>query len=164
MQNRKITFGVLDLFLLVLILVMVTGVAARYILTEKNGILAVTPEFTGAAVSVLITDIEGTSSVHFVEGESFTLNDTATGAVLSDFTVTPAQYYTENEDGELVIAYHDEESGRIDCRGAFSVSGYYSEGVYLLNGVLPITAGMEIDLFNGEIKVTALVIDVSPLS
>ncbi len=164
MQNRKITFGVLDLFLLVLILVMVTGVVARYILTEKNGILAVTPELTGAAVSVLITDIEGTSSVYFVEGESFTLNGEVKGAVLSDFTVTPAQYYMENEDGELVIAYHDEESGRIDCRGAFAVSGYYSEGIYLLDGEMPITAGMEIELKNGEIKVTALVIDVSPLS
>lgn len=165
MQKRKISFGVLDLFLIVLVLVCIIGAVSRYLLTEENGILASKPEYTKAAISLLITDIEGVSSEYFVTGESFVLADIeAEGEVIADFTVTPAQYYTENENGELVISYHDEESGRIDCRGAVVVNGYYKDGMYLLSGEMPLTAGMYITLENGSISVTALVTDISSIS
>ncbi len=165
MQKRKISFGVLDLFLAVLVLVCIVGVVSRYLLTEENGLLASKPEYTTAAISLLITDIEGMSSEYFVSGESFTLAGIgAEGEVIEDFTVTPAQYYTENENGDLVISYHDEESGRIDCRGVVRVNGYYKDGMFLLAGEMPLTAGVYITIENGDIFVTALVTDVSSIS
>ncbi len=165
MRNEKRSVAVLDIFFAVLILVAVIGVVARYLLTEENGILAKTPEKSEAALSLLITDIEGTSSEHFVEGGAFTVTDKGYPCVLiSDFTVTPAEYYEENEKGDLVLAYHDSENGNIDCRGAVKVSGFYREGGYYIDGKTVVTAGMTLTLTNGKISVTALVTDISPIS
>ena len=165
MRNGKISVAALDIFFAVLIVVAVIGVAARYLLTEENGILANTPEYQEAALSVLVTDIEGTSAEHFVEGGKFTLTDEKyQGVIIADFIVTPAEYYEENEAGELVIAYHDEENGNIDCRGAVKVNGYYRDGVYYIDGETIVTSGMTVTLTNGKISVSALITDISPIS
>lgn len=165
MRKEKTAIAALDVFFVVIIVVAVLGVAARYILVEENGILAGTPESKGAALSVLITDVEGTSSEYFVEGREFTLTDkNYPCTIISDFTFTPAEYIEENEQGELVIAYHDEENGNIDCRGALKVDGFYRDGVYYLEGEKIVTAGMEVVLTDGKILVTALITDISPIS
>ena len=164
-KETKNAFGVLDVFLIVLIIVSAVGIAARFVLTEENGILATKPETEDAVLSVLVSDIEGTSEEYFVSGCDFMISEYETSCdVVSDFTVTPAQYYVENENGELVISYHDEENGHVDCRGALKVSGFYKDGVYILGGKYPVTAGMTVTLINGKITVSALITDVAPLS
>lgn len=165
MRNGKISVAALDIFFAVLVVVAVLGVAARYLLTEENGILVKTPEYSEAALSVLITDIEGTSAEHFVEGGKFTLTDGEYQCVaISDFIVTPAEYYEENEDGELILSYQDEENGNIDCRGAVKVNGFYRDGVYYIDGEMIVTAGMTVTLTNGKVSVAALITDLSPIS
>lgn len=164
-NGKKITFGVLDVFLVSAIFVSLLGIAARFFLIDENGIAAKEPQEVSAVLSVLITDIEGTSQEYFVSETEFAISDFETsGKVTSDFTVTPAQYFAENEAGELVIEYHDEENGHIDCRGTLSVTGYYKDGVYILGGNSPVTAGMTVTLSNEKITVSALVTDVAPLS
>ncbi len=165
MRKEKAAVAALDVFFVVVIVVAVLGIAARYLLIEDNGILAGTPEYKEAAISVLITNIEGTSSDYFVEGGEFSVM--AEGypcTIVSDFIVTPAEYLEENEQGELVIAYHDEENGNIDCRGALKVTGVYRDGFYFVEGETIVTAGMEVILTDGKISVTALVTDVSLIS
>ncbi len=165
LKRHGISFGALDAFIIVLVLVALLGIFARSALAGENGVLATAPEMSDAAVSLLITDIEGTSSLYFVLGNKLTIAEYGvTGSVMSDFTVTPAEYFVENENGELIVEYHDEENGHIDLRGALLVSGYYKDGVYILDGKTPFTAGMEITLENETIKVKALVTDVAPIS
>ncbi len=165
MRNGKKNIVALDIFFVALVLVAVIGVSARYLLTEENGILSKTPDPAEAALSLLITDIEGTSAEYFVSGAEFTVTDKAYACtIISDFTVTPAEYYEENEAGELVLLYQDEENGSIDCRGAVKVGGFYRDGVYYIDGETVATAGMTVTLTNGKISVTALVTDISPIS
>lgn len=164
-NGKKVSVAALDVFFVVLVVVALLGAAARYLLTEENGILAGTPEYKEVALSVLIADIQGTSAEHFVEGAEFTLTDEGYSCVLiSDFIVTPAEYIEENEDGELVLMYQDGEAGKIDCRGVLKVNGYYRDGVYYIDGEMIVTAGMTLTLTDGKVSVTALVTDIAPIS
>ena len=163
-DKKKFSFGVLDVFLILLVLVSAAGICARYILTDENGVLAVAPEKTEAAVSVIIENIESTSSDYFYENAEFTVTPSGVkGTLMANFTVTPAQYYIEGDGGELIIAYHDEENGNVDVRGVLRVTGYYKDDVYLLGEGTPVTAGMTVTLSGETITVTATVTDITPI-
>lgn len=159
--KKGIAFGVLDVFLILLIIVSAAGIAVRYVLTDQNGILAVTPTKTSAAVQVLITSIEDTSAVHFYEGAVFTVGEKGETGEILNVNEKPAEYYTENEEGELFVAY--DESGKKDVRCTVTVSGYYRDGIFLLGGVEPMLPGASVALSSGDVKVTALIIDSAPL-
>ncbi len=161
--ERKLSFSVLDVFFLLLIVVCAVSVIARYVLTDENGILAVTPPRTNAAVQILITGIEIDSSDHFSEDAEFTVGDTGETGKLTSVTVQPAEYYTENEKGELEIAYEDGENGRRDVRCTVVVGGYYRDGIFLLGGEEPMIPGGSVTMSGGSITVTALIIDTAPI-
>lgn len=163
MKKKRVTFGVLDVFLILLVVVCAAGIAVRYILTDEKGILANTPERSSAAVQVLITSIEGTSSDYFGEGGTLTVGAGEETGEIRTVTVTPAEYYKENENGELEIAYHDGENGKIDIRCTLIVGGYYRDGIFLLGGKEPVLPGGSITLTGSGITVTALIIDTAPI-
>lgn len=162
-------FGVMDIFLIVLVLASAAGIAGRYVLTDKNGILASSPENTRAVVQVLISNIEDTSSDYFVEGASFSVGETGAVGVVGDCSVTPAERYAENEAGELYITYDDEENGRKDVRCTIILTGRFRDGIFTVDGrnaadgteaVLP---GAEMTLADDSITVTALILDVTAI-
>lgn len=161
-------FGVLDAFAIVLIIVCLISVVARYVLTDEKGILHNEPEFSDVAVSILISDVMYTSADNFTEDMVFYLDGSAdvVGKLDANFTVTPAQYYTENENGELVLAYHSEEGGNVDIRATLITEGYFSDGTYYLNGKTLLTSGMTITITDsgGTMKVSALVLDIALVS
>lgn len=161
-KKKRTAFGVLDVFIILLVVVCAAGVAARYILTDEKGILARTPERTSAAVQVLITSIEGTSSDYFSEGGTLTVGEGNETGEIRTVTVTPAEYYKENEYGGLEIAYHDGENGKIDIRCTLIVGGYYRDGIFLLGGEETVIPGGSVKLTGGGITVTALIIDTAP--
>ncbi len=164
-------FGALDAFVILLLAVAVIGVASRYLLTDENGILASSHESVEVAVAVLIQDLPYTSSGVFTEGAIYYLSDgeaqLSEGTVISDFTETPAEYYTENENGELELSYASGDYANIDCRGLLRVTGYYKDGVFMIGegeSAAPLVAGMYVTVVNGTVSESALVTDITPIS
>ena len=166
--NIKNGFGVLDAFAVVLIIVCLASVAARYILTNEKGILHNEPELSDVAVSILISDVMYTTADNFSEGMVFYLDGSfeLVGELAANFTVTPAQYYTENENGGLVLAYRSEEGGNVDIRATLITEGYFSDGTYYLNGKTLLTSGMTITITDssGLMKVVAMILDIALVS
>lgn len=163
-KDKKIrAFGVMDVFIVVLILACAAGIAGRYILTGRNGILARTPDRTPAAVHVLVTGIENTSSDYFGDGVEFSVGGSGETGTLMDTTIRPAENYAEDENGNLYITYDDEENGKKDVRCTLIVSGWYQDGIYMLGGREPMLPGAEVELSADGIRVTALILEVTPV-
>lgn len=162
-KKRSGSFGVLDLFILLLVVVCAAGIAVRYVLTDENGILATTPEKTSVALQVLISGIEDTSSDFFFEGASFDVGEAKETGEILDVNIKPAEYYTENEEGEIFVAYVEGEGGEKDVRCTVIVSGYYRDGIFMLGGKEPVIPGAELRLAGDGITVTALIIDTAPV-
>ena len=156
----KISFSVIDVFIIVLVLACVAGIVGRYVLTDENGILAVTPETRMAAVHVLVSDIENTSAAYFSEGAVFRMGNGDVTGELREFNEVPAEHYITNENGELEISYSGGD-GNKDERCTIIVEGYYKDGIFLLGGREPILPGASIEMANDEIRVTALVLDIT---
>ncbi len=172
-KRERRRFGALDAFVILLLIVSLVGVLARYMLTDENGILAAEPETVDVAVALLIQDLPYTSSGTFVEGTLFTISGNgggdgvAEGVAISDFTETPAEYYAENENGEIELLYASGEYANIDCRGLLRVTGYYKNGVFMIGDgedSVPLTAGMYITVWSGDLTETALVTDISAVT
>ena len=160
-KKKKTAFGALDVFVILLIFMCAAGIAVRYVMSNTNGVLASAPRNAPAAVQFLISSIEDTSQDQFSEGGALAVGDVS-GEILS-VTVTPAEYYAENENGELYIAYEDRSGGKIDIRCTVVVNGWYEDnGVYMLGGNSPLIPGASITLSAGDVKVTGLIIDVTP--
>lgn len=162
-NKRKFTFGALDVFLILAVILSAAGIAVRCVLTDENGILAVTPEKTSVAVQILIEGIENSSSDYFSEDAVFGVGTEGDEGRLMSVTVQPAEYYVENERGELEIAYEDAENGKRDVRCTVVVEGYYRDGIFMLGGKTPMLPGGTVRMSGGGISVTALIIDTAPV-
>ena len=159
-MRKRISFGVMDVFIIVLVLACVTGIAGRYILTDENGILATTPETTTAVVHVLVSDIENTSTAYFSVGATFRIGSGGDSGEIRELSEIPAEYYVTNENGELELQ-HAGEDGNKNERLQLVISGYYRDGVFMLGGKEPVLPGAEIELSSDEIRVTALILDIT---
>lgn len=163
-KKKSFGFGAIDAFVILLAFVCAAGIVVRFYLTGKNGILAKTPEKTYAAVQILISGIEQTSQDLFSEGGTLAVGDPGeSGEIMPGTVITPAEYYAENENGELYIAYEDDKDGKIDIRCTVVVGGWYEDnGVFMLGGTDPLIPGDTVSLSGGSIRVEGLVIDVAP--
>ena len=161
MNIKKTKFGVMDVFIIVLVLACAAGIVGRYILTGRNGILATTPDRVSAAVHVLVTSIENTSADYFTDGAEFTVGKSGETGEILDTTIRPAENYDEDENGELYISYDDEENGKKDVRCTLIVSGWYRDGIYMLGGREPMLPGAEVELSSEGIRVNALILEVT---
>lgn len=163
-RKRSFRFGALDAFVILLAIVCAAGIAVRYVLLSDHGVLAETPERTYAAAQFLISGIEPTSQDSFSEGGKLSVGDVGeSGEIMPGTVITPAEYYAENENGELYIAYEDDKDGKIDIRCTVVVGGWYTEnGVFMLGGKTPLIPGSDVELAGGSVRVTGLLIDVAP--
>ncbi len=163
-RKKRAVFGVIDVFLILLAVLCAAGVAVRFMLTDEKGILASSPEEVSAAVQVLITDVENTSTELFSDGGVIRVGRTGIeGEILSPVSVTPAEYIKEDENGGLVLAYQAEENGKKDVRCTVVVRGYFRDGIFLLDGAEHLIPGEVIRLAGDGITVEALIIDSAPL-
>lgn len=164
-KEKRVSFGVLDIFVILLAFVCAAGIVARYVLTSRNGVLAITPEKTYAAAQFLISGLEPTSQDAFSEGGTLTVGDGGeSGEILPGAVITPAEYYAEDENGELYLAYEDDKDGKVDIRCTVVLGGWYAEnGVFMLGGVTPLIPGETVTLSGGGVKASGLVIDVMPI-
>ena len=166
-KTPKRRIGVLDVCILVALVVIIAGVAARFILRD-NSSMAQPKALANYLVDFEIKDIRGTSEKYLKTDSAFYLDETGDylgvvykKEVLSDPAMT--EYVTP--EGEVVYAANTRDIGddlcRIDVTGTFLVSGYVDDnGFFLLNGNRYLGLSKEVAVRSRELKVNIIITDI----
>ncbi len=164
-QKRHI--GVLDVCILVALVAIIAGVAARFILRD-NSSMAQPKALQNYLVDFEIKDIRGTSEKYLKTDSPFYLDETGDylgvvykKEVLSDPAMT--EYVTP--EGNVVYVPNLRDAGddlcRIDVTGTFLVSGYVDEnGFFLLNGNRYLGLSKEVAVRSRELMVNVIITDI----
>ena len=164
-QKRHI--GVLDVCILVALVAIIAGVAARFILRE-NSSMAQPKALQNYLVDFEIKDIRGTSEKYLKTDSPFYLDETGDylgvvykKEVLSDPAMT--EYVTP--EGNVVYVPNLRDAGddlcRIDVTGTFLVSGYVDDnGFFLLNGNRYLGLSKEVAVRSRELMVNVIITDI----
>ena len=164
-QKRHI--GVLDVCILVALVAIIAGVAARFILRD-NSSMAQPKALQNYLVDFEIKDIRGTSEKYLKTDSPFYLDETGDylgvvykKEVLSDPAMT--EYVTP--EGNVVNVPNLRDAGddlcRIDVTGTFLVSGYVDDnGFFLLNGNRYLGLSKEVAVRSRELMVNVIITDI----
>lgn len=164
-QKRHI--GVLDVCILVALVAIIAGVAARFILRD-NSSMAQPKALQNYLVDFEIKDIRGTSEKYLKTDSPFYLDETGDylgvvykKEVLSDPAMT--EYVTL--EGNVVYVPNLRDAGddlcRIDVTGTFLVSGYVDDnGFFLLNGNRYLGLSKEVAVRSRELMVNVIITDI----
>ena len=164
-QKRHI--GVLDVCILVALVAIIAGVAARFILRD-NSSMAQPKALQNYLVDFEIKDIRGTSEKYLKTESPFYLDETGDylgvvykKEVLSDPAMT--EYVTP--EGNVVYVPNLRDAGddlcRIDVTGTFLVSGYVDDnGFFLLNGNRYLGLSKEVAVRSRELMVNVIITDI----
>lgn len=164
-QKRHI--GVLDVCILVALVAIIAGVAARFILRD-NSSMAHPKALQNYLVDFEIKDIRGTSEKYLKTDSPFYLDETGDylgvvykKEVLSDPAMT--EYVTP--EGNVVYVPNLRDAGddlcRIDVTGTFLVSGYVDDnGFFLLNGNRYLGLSKEVAVRSRELMVNVIITDI----
>ena len=164
-QKRHI--GVLDVCILVALVAIIAGVAARFILRD-NSSMAQPKALQNYPVDFEIKDIRGTSEKYLKTDSPFYLDETGDylgvvykKEVLSDPAMT--EYVTP--EGNVVYVPNLRDAGddlcRIDVTGTFLVSGYVDDnGFFLLNGNRYLGLSKEVAVRSRELMVNVIITDI----
>ena len=164
-QKRHI--GVLDVCILVALVAIIAGVAARFILRD-NSSMAQPKALQNYLVDFEIKDIRGTSEKYLQTDSPFYLDETGDylgvvykKEVLSDPAMT--EYVTP--EGNVVYVPNLRDAGddlcRIDVTGTFLVSGYVDDnGFFLLNGNRYLGLSKEVAVRSRELMVNVIITDI----
>lgn len=164
-QKRHI--GVLDVCILVALVAIIAGGAARFILRD-NSSMAQPKALQNYLVDFEIKDIRGTSEKYLKTDSPFYLDETGDylgvvykKEVLSDPAMT--EYVTP--EGNVVYVPNLRDAGddlcRIDVTGTFLVSGYVDDnGFFLLNGNRYLGLSKEVAVRSRELMVNVIITDI----
>ena len=164
-QKRHI--GVLDVCILVALVAIIAGVAARFILRD-NSSMAQPKALQNYLVDFEIKDIRGTSEKYLKTDSPFYLDETGDylgvvykKEVLSDPAMT--EYVTP--EGNVVYVPNLRDAGddlcSIDVTGTFLVSGYVDDnGFFLLNGNRYLGLSKEVAVRSRELMVNVIITDI----
>lgn len=166
-KTPKRHIGVLDVCILVALIVIIAGVAARFVLRD-NSSMAQPKALQNYLVDFEVKDIRGTSEKYLKTDSAFYLDETGDylgvvykKEVLSD----PARTEYVTPEGEVVYAANTRDIGddlcRIDVTGTFLVSGYVDDnGYFLLNGNRYLGLSKEIAVRSRELMVNVIITDI----
>ena len=164
-QKRHI--GVLDVCILVALVAIIAGVAARFILRD-NSSMAQPKALQNYLVDFEIKDIRGTSEKYLKTDSPFYLDETGDylgvvykKEVLSDPAMT--EYVTPEGNVVYVPTLRDagDDLCRIDVTGTFLVSGYVDDnGFFLLNGNRYLGLSKEVAVRSRELMVNVIITDI----
>ena len=166
-NNEKKKISSLDVFLFILLIMCIAGVAVRLAVGE-NGILpAAAPDQTEFAVSFELRQAKTSLSGFFSSGEVFyDEGSDVFGTVDGQVSVTPAQLFTEDEDGKYVISYSGAENGDnslVDIRGTMTVKGYKTDYGFLVNGETYIAPNFVISLHSDKTTSDVRIMDITEI-
>ena len=164
-QKRHI--GVLDVCILVALVAIIAGVAARFILRD-NSSMAQPKALQNYLVDFEIKDIRGTSEKYLKTDSPFYLDETGDdrgGVYKKEVLSDPAMTEYVTPEGNVVYVPNLRDAGddlcRIDVTGTFLVSGYVDDnGFFLLNGNRYLGLSKEVAVRSRELMVNVIITDI----
>lgn len=170
---QKRSIGVLDVCILIALIAIIAGVAARFVLRD-NSSMAQPKVLQNYLVDFEIKDIRGTSEKYLRTDSAFYLDETGEylGVVYNkEVGSEPAKTEYVTPKGDIVNAPNLRSSRddlyRVDVNGTFLVSGYVDEnGCFLLNGNRHLGANQKFAVRSRELMVNIIItsIRVAPAS
>ena len=156
-KKAKIRFSLVDLFIIIAVIAVATGIVMRFNLIDRIGLKS---NSDTVIISFLIQDIKESSSDALVIGEMFYIesNGTQFGELISK-KPQYAEAFIENSDGRLVKTQNENS---YDVRGEFRATGRLTDKGFMLGGTQAITPGKRIYLESMNIMVTVMITSITP--
>lgn len=165
-QNKvKKSISALDVFIIILAVLCIAGVAVR-LWAGDSGILPINaPEKTEHSVSFEITGIKTVLSSNLTTGEKlYTADGVLFGTVGENVAVTPALLIVEGADGRYTQVFAGADNGDnslVDIRGTIVTEGYYEDYGYMVGGSVYSAPNSEIVLHTDKAEYTFKITDVA---
>lgn len=165
-EKRKL--NAVDYFILIAVVLCIAGAVLRVVVDRSGGSLSSPVVLEDYVVSFKIENIRNTSTEYLTAGEEFYIDTTKQffGTLTDNVSVTPALLYIEDANGNYIQTYAPEngDATRVDVRGTMNVSGYMSEGGFLLGGSTPLAANKSFALRTTNLYVTITITDIAKAS
>lgn len=156
-QNRR-KFGVMDIVIIVAVLAIILTSVFRYTLDE--GLFA--QDDTVCNVSFRVASVRYNTYDMLDENEKVFLSDFELLGTISSINVTPAVFYAENEQGELISVHYPEKT-LVDINGEILCDLSESAGRYTTSNGTHVCAGAELELHTDTVDMTVVVTKVTPV-
>ena len=134
-KNRSFRFSVIDFAIIVMAIILIVGVSARYDIVDR---LFSKTSLKDAKVTFVAEAITQEEAKAFTEQTKFYLDGKVFGTLTSVSTPSNALIYKENDQGEL-ISYEDKNL--FDIEGTFTCKVLRGDDGFLLDGNRYIAAG-----------------------
>ena len=154
-QNRR-KFGVIDVIIIVAILAIIISGVLRYTLDE--GVF--TRNAVTCGVKFRVTSVRHSTYDMLAENEKVFLSDFELLGTFSSLNITPAVFYAENEEGEI-ISVHYPENTLVDINGEILCELSVNGGRYTAANGTHICPGAVLELHTGAVDLVAVVTEVS---
>ncbi len=165
-KHRRL--NAIDYFIIIAAVLCIAGAVFRFAVHKAGGSLSSPVVLEDYVVSFKIEDIRNTSTEYIVPGEEFYIESTKQffGTVKDNVSVTPAQFFIEDENGNYIPTFAPEngDATRVDARGTFLVNGYMSESGFLLGGSFPLAANKQLDLRSKNLSITVIITAIAKAS
>ena len=155
-DNARRKIGVIDVVIIVAVLAIILTGVLRYALNE--GLL--TQNDTACSVGFRVTSVRYNTYDMLDENENVFLSDFELLGTLSSINITPAVFYAENAEGEL-ISVHYPENTLVDIDGEILCELSVNGGRYTAANGTHICAGAVLDLHTDTVDMTVVVTKVN---
>ncbi len=156
----------LDVFMILICVICVAGVAVRAIVGRDASVPAPKPEQTEYAVSFELTGARADATGYFTAGEVlYTEDGEVFGTVRDQVSVTPAKIFSEDEDGRLVLSYSGADNGDgslVDIKGTLTLEGFETDYGFLVGGKLYIAPNYELTLHTSKTTANVRITGINP--
>lgn len=163
-KTNKKKLNAIDWFLIIAVVLCLAGSAFRMIVGSEGGTLTAPVTMEDYVVSFKIGNIRNSSTEYLQPETKFYMDSTDQyfGQIQGNVSVTPAQFYLEDAEGNYVEAYAPEngDATRVDVTGTMQVSGYMGEGGFLLDGTTSLAINKTFALRSSHIYVTITITDI----
>ncbi len=156
-QSRR-KFGVMDIVIIVAVLAIILTGVLRY--TLDKGLF--TQNDTACSVSFRVTSVRYNTYDMLEENEKVFLSDFEFFGTLSSINITPAVFYAENEEGELISVHYPEKT-LVDIDGEMLCDLSVNGGRYTAANGTHICAGALLELHTDTVDMTVVVTKVNSI-
>ncbi len=163
-KKTKKKLNAIDWFLIIAVVLCLAGAALRMLLGSESGSFTSPVVMEDYIISYEIRNIRNSSAEYLAADEVFYIEatDQYFGKSAGNISVTPAQFYLADAEGNYVEAYAPEngDATRVDVTGTMLVSGYMGDNGFLLGGATSLAVNKSIALRSTYIYVSITITDI----
>lgn len=168
--KKRRRFNALDVCLIIAAALLLVGAGLRIYIVKNGALPGQTVTLEKYAVSFLVKDVRETSAEQFTVGSTFYIQSSVDvfGTIMDTVSVTPAELYIEDSDGNVTLTYtvddsNDGEDGRVDIRGTVLSEGYMSDTGFLIGGTTYIAPNLCVAIQSQNVLVLAQITDITKI-